>query len=140
MILPDVNVLLYAFRRDSADHSRYRDWLDAVVNGPAVYGMSFQVLASVIRIATNPKVYAQPSQLSRTIEFADLLQSQPNCRPVMPGPRHWAIYTDLLRSARATGNLAQNAWLAALAVEHGCEWITSDGDFGRFPGLQWKLL
>ena len=47
---------------------------------------------------------------------------------------------DLLRSARATGNLAQDAWLAALAVEHGCEWITSDGDFARFSDLRWKLL
>ena len=140
MILPDVNVLLYAFRGDSADHSRYRDWLDAVVNGPAVYGMSSQVLASVIRIATNPKVYVHPSPLSRTIEFADLLLTQPHCRRVTPGPRHWDLYTDLLRSARATGNFSQDAWLAALAIEHGCEWVTSDGDFGRFPGLQWKLL
>lgn len=140
MILPDVNVLLYAFRQDSADHLKYRNWLDAVVNGPAVYGMSPQVLASVIRIATNPRVYAQPSSLSRTMEFADVLLTQPHCKPVMPGSRHWAIYTDLLRSARATGNLAQDAWLAALAVEHGCEWITTDGDFARFSGLQWKLL
>ena len=61
MILPDVNVLIYAFRRDSARHAEYRAWLQAVVDGPNAYGVSPQVLAGVVRICTHPKIYRQPS-------------------------------------------------------------------------------
>ncbi len=138
MILPDVNVLLYAFRTDSPEHSRYRAWLDGVVNGDEAYGMSPQVLASVVRIATHPRIYARPSRTSEALDFARALLEQPTCSVVQPGPRHFAIFADLCRTAAATGNLVQDAWLAALAIESGCEWISTDGDYARFPGLRWR--
>ena len=67
MILPDVNVLLYAFRRDAERHDDYRSWLDTVVNGEAAYGISPQVLASVIRIATHRRIYVHPSTTPETL-------------------------------------------------------------------------
>ncbi len=138
MILPDVNVLLYALRDDSVDHARYRGWLDGVVNGDEAYGMSPQVLASVVRIATHRRIYAAPSRLEAALAFARVLLEQPTCSVVQPAARHFSIFEDLCRRAAATGNLVQDAWLAALAVESGCEWITTDGDFARFPGLRWR--
>jgi toxin-antitoxin system PIN domain toxin len=138
VILPDVNVLLYAFRSDSKDHARYRDWLDGVVNGEEAYGMSPQVLSSVVRIATHRRVYAAPSMLEQALSFARVLLEQPNCTVVQPGPRQYSIFEDLCRRAAATGNLVQDAWLAALAIEHGCEWVSTDGDFARFPQLRWR--
>lgn len=138
MILPDVNVLLYAFRDDSVDHTRYRAWLDDVVNGNEAYGMSPQVLCSVIRLSTHPRVYASPSRLENALAFARVLLEQPHCTVVTPGARHVSIFDELCRTAAATGNLVQDAWLAALAVEAGCEWITTDGDFARFRGLRWR--
>jgi toxin-antitoxin system PIN domain toxin len=138
VILPDVNVLLYAFRSDSVDHARYRGWLDAVVNGEEAYGMSPQVLSSVVRIATHPRIYASPSRLEGALSFARVLLAQPTCTVVQPGGRHFSLFEDLCRRAAATGNLVQDAWLAALAVEHGCEWISTDGDYARFPGLRWR--
>lgn len=138
MILPDVNVLLYAFRDDSPDHARYRTWLDGVVNGPEAYGMSPQVLCSVIRLATHPRVYVTPSRLEDALAFAGVLLEQPHCTTVTPGARHFSIFTDLCRTAAVTGNLVQDAWFAALALESGCEWITTDGDFARFRGLRWQ--
>ena len=57
---------------------------------------------------------------------------------ITPGRRHFTIFEDLCRRAAATGNLIQDAWFAALAVEAGCEWITTDGDYARFPGLRWR--
>jgi hypothetical protein len=138
VILPDVNVLLYAFRDDSVDHARYRGWLDSVVNGDEAYGMSPQVLSSVVRIATHPRIYVAPARLEEVLCFARVLLEQPTCTVVQPGPRHYAIFEDLCRRAAATGNLVQDAWLAALAVESGCEWITTDGDFARFAGLRWR--
>jgi toxin-antitoxin system PIN domain toxin len=138
VILPDVNVLLYAFRNDSADHPRYRGWLDALVNGDEAYGMSSQVLCSVARIATHPRIFISPSRLEDAFAFARVLLEQPHCTVVQPGARHFSIFEDLCRKAVATANLIQDAWFAALAVESGCEWVTTDGDFARFPGLRWR--
>jgi toxin-antitoxin system PIN domain toxin len=138
VILPDVNVLLYAFRSDSVDHTRYRSWLDGVVNGDEAYGMSPQVLSSVVRIATHPRIYAAPTRLEEALSFARVLLEQPTCTVVQPGPRHFSLFEDLCRRAAATGNLVQDAWLAALAVESGCEWISTDGDYARFAGLRWR--
>lgn len=138
MILPDVNVLLYAFRSDSAGHGRYRVWLEGLVNGDEAYGMSPQVLCSVARIATHARVYVSPSRLDDALAFARVLLEQPQCTVVTPGPRHFLIFEDLCGAAAVTGNLVQDAWFAALAVESGCEWITTDGDFARFPGLRWR--
>ena len=139
MILPDVNVHLYAFRRDAPQHRDGRAWLDSVVNGSAVYGMSPQVLASVIRVSTHPRVYARPSGLNEAIAFCNVLLEQPHCQIVQPGPRHWEVYCQLCRSANATGNLSQDAWFAALAIESACEWITTDRDYAKFAGLRWSV-
>ena len=138
MILPDVNVLLYAFRKDVPDHARYRDWLEEVINSNAAYGISLQVLSGVIRIATNPKVFKLPSRTETVTAFASRLIDQPHCQLIAPGQRHWNILVDLCKTANATGNLVQDAWLAALAIESGCEWITIDRDFSRFEGLRWR--
>jgi len=138
LILPDVNVLVYAFRRDSEDHAAYREWLESVVNGDMAYGMSPQVLASLIRIATHPRIFVRPSRLADATAFASVLLEQPHCQIVQPGSRHWGIFCDQCRRANATGNLAQDAWFAALAIESGCEWITADRDFARFEGLRWR--
>ena len=138
MILCDVNVLLYAFRKDAADHEKYQSWLEDVVNGEAAYGMSPQVLASVIRLSTHPRVFVRPSRLDEALEFAKTLLDQPNCVAVNPGPRHWDVFTRLCGDACATGNLVPDAWFAAMAIESGCEWLTTDRDYARFKGLRWR--
>lgn len=138
MILPDVNVLLYAFRSDSTHHAAALAWVEALVNGDEAYGMSPQVLGSVVRLATHPRVFVAPSRLEDALAFARVLLEQPQCTAIVPGTRHWAIFEDLCRRAAASGNLVQDAWFAALAMESGCEWVTTDGDFARFPGLRWR--
>ena len=138
MILPDVNVLLYAFRRDSVRHAEYRRWLEDMVNADSAYGISPQTLASVIRISTHPRIYLRPSRLGEAVAFCGALLEPANCTVVQPGPRHWPIFLDLCASAHASGNLVQDAWFAALAVESGCEWITTDRDYARFPNLRWR--
>ena len=138
MILPDVNVLLYAFRSDSTRHAAYRKWLEDVVNGEAAYGMSPQVLAGLIRIATHPRIFRKPSRREDAISFSSLLLDQDHCQIVQPGPRHWPVFCSLCEKANAKGNLVQDAWFAALAIESGCEWVTTDQDFARFGGLLWR--
>ena len=139
MILPDVNILIHAFRSDSSDHKICRIWLDGVVNGDSRYGMAPQVLSGFIRIATHPKVFAVPSSLNEVFQFSNLLLAQPHCVVIQPGERHWNIFTRLCHEADARGNLVPDAWFAALAIESGCEWITLDRDYARFPNLRWRL-
>jgi len=138
LILPDVNVLIYAFRTDSHDHAQYKGWLESVVNGPAAYGVAPQVLASVVRICTHPRIFRRPSSPDDAFAFCRTLLEQPNATVTVPGTRHWSIFENLCGDARATGNLVQDAWFAALAIESGCEWITTDRDYGRFRGLTWR--
>jgi len=93
VILPDVNVLLYAFRSDVEQHAAYRAWLEGVVNGDMAYGMSPQVLAGVIRLATHPRVFARPDPLADVLTFVNVLLDQPHCQIIEPGRRHWGIFT-----------------------------------------------
>jgi toxin-antitoxin system PIN domain toxin len=138
VILPDVNVLLYAFRRDAERHSECRRWLDEVVNGEPAYGIAPQTLASLVRVSTHPRIYVRPSSLKEALDFCAAVTAPDHCTVVQPGPRHWSIFAALCEKARVTGNLVQDAWFAALAIESGCEWITWDRDYARFPGLRWR--
>ena len=138
MILCDVNVLLYAFRRDSGRHAELKQWLEQVVNGDEPYGVSPQALASLIRISTHRRVYEQPSSLSEALAFCRALLEPSTCAVVQPGLRHWEIFAGLSEKARVRGNLVQDAWFAALAIESGCEWVTTDRDYARFEGLRWR--
>jgi hypothetical protein len=139
VILPDVNILVHAFRVDGSQHSVCRKWLEEVINGEGRFGASPQVLSGVIRITTHPKVFKEPSSLEEVVSFCEILLAQPHCLVVQPGERHWGIFTRLCLEADARGNLVPDAWFAALAIESGCEWITLDRDYARFPGLKWLV-
>lgn len=138
MILLDVNVLLYAHKEHTQDHQRYREWLESVLQGDEPFALSEFVLSSFVRIATHPKIFDPPSTLEQAFAFVNVLRNQPNCVLVEPGERHWRLFEDLCRRAAAKGNLVPDAYLAALAVDCGCEWITTDRDYARFPGLRWR--
>ena len=138
MILCDVNVLLYALRSDSDRHDEYRSWLIERLDGPENIGVSELVLSGVVRIATHPRVYRKPSAPSEAFAFADAIRSRPNAVMVAPGQRHWDVFRDLCDGGVAKGNLIPDAYFAAPAIEWGCEWVTTDRDYARFPGLKWR--
>jgi toxin-antitoxin system PIN domain toxin len=138
MILPDVNVLIYAFREDAPGHAAYRAWLLGRLEAPEAFGLSELVLSGVLRVLTHPQVFNPPTPLDRALEFVDALRSQPNAVVLRPADRHWELFTRLCRDARVKGNLVADAYHAALALEHGCEWITTDRDYARFRGLRWR--
>lgn len=139
MILPDVNVLIYAFRADAAHHKVCKAWLDGVIANDAQFGISTLVLSAVIRITTNARIFKEPSSIEETIGFCGDILNQPHCERVEPGERHWAIFARLCAEAGASGARVTDAWFAALAIEHGCTWITYDRDYARFPGLDWQV-
>lgn len=137
MILPDVNVLVYAHRADASNHAAYRRWLEDVINGDQAYGMADIVLSGFLRVVTHPRIFDPPSDLAAALAFANQVRNQPNCIPLNPGERHWIIFSRLCQQAGVKGNLVPDAYLAALAIESGSEWVTTDRDFSRFPGLKW---
>lgn len=138
MILTDVNVLIYAHREDAADHRRFRDWLEAVVAGPEAFGICDFVLSGFLRVVSHPKIFHPPTPFRHALEFCQFLRDQSNAVMITPGDRHWEIFIDFCSLSSATGDLVADAFLAALAVESGCEWITTDRDYSRFPGLRWR--
>jgi toxin-antitoxin system PIN domain toxin len=138
MILPDVNVLVYAHREDTPDHPAYRAWLESVINSDQAYATADLVLSGFVRVVTHPRVFDRPSTLETALAFVAEVRNQPNCVLVQPGPRHWTIFERLCREANAKGNLIPDAYLAALAIETGSEWITTDRDYSRFSGLSWR--
>jgi len=138
LILPDVNILVHAHREDSEHHPVCAQWLRQVIDDDLAYGMSELVLSGFVRIVTHPKIFTDPSPLADALAFAEQVRSQPHCVILRPGDRHWEIFCRLCREAGARGNLVPDAYLAALAIESGSEWITMDRDFSRFKGLRWR--
>jgi hypothetical protein len=134
----DVNVLVYAFHDGVPDHGRYRDWLVAAVSGYEPIGISELVLSGFIRVVTHPRVFSPPAPIEDALAFAAALRGQPRAVLIAPGPHHWSIFERLCVASGARGNLVPDAYLAALAIESGGEWITTDRDFSRFPGLRWR--
>jgi toxin-antitoxin system PIN domain toxin len=138
VILIDVNVLVYAHREDATDHSRYRQWLTDLINGDTAYGVADLVLSGFVRVVTHPRVFRAPSPLESALAFVSEIRDRSHRVPVAPGERHWDIFTGLCRAGSARGNLVADAYLAALAIESGAEWITTDRDYARFPALRWR--
>jgi toxin-antitoxin system PIN domain toxin len=139
MILPDVNVLIYAFRKDTLHHAVCRAWLTAVVAGDARFGLSPATLTAVVRITTNPRAFRAPTDIEEAFGFCQDLLGQPHCQIVDPGERHWDIFKRLCIQTDTRGSRVSDAWFAALAIEWACEWITLDRDYARFPGLRWQV-
>lgn len=139
MILPDVNILVYAYREDSPNHIDYRNWIESVITSDQAFGVTNIVLSGFLRIVTHPRIFKTPSSIEQGFDFIHTIKNQPNCVEISPGSRFRDIFENLCLDANVKGNLVPDAYLAAIAIESGCEWITTDQDFSRFPGLNWRL-
>ncbi len=138
MILPDVNVLVYAHDRSFPQHAAYRAWLQNILESNAAYGLSDLVLSGFLRIVTHSRILKTPLSSTEALTIAHDLRRQPNCFVIKPRERHWDIFVQLCDHVKATSNTVPDAYFAALAIESGCEWLTADKGFSRFPGLKWR--
>jgi toxin-antitoxin system PIN domain toxin len=127
---------VYAHREDVDRHDEYRAWLERTVGAEQPYGLAELVLSGFLRIVTHTKVFTKPTPLPQALAFCEALRRRPNATVLSPGPRHWQIFTGLCAESGARGNLVADAYLAAIAIETGSEWITTDGDYRRFRGLR----
>lgn len=141
MRLCDVNVLVYAHREDSPHHAFYRAWIEQELSAGKTFLYCEIVLSAFVRIVTHPKIFRPASPIGSALQFAADIRSAPPAVGIMPGARHWQIFADLCLATQAAGNAVPDAYLAALAVEAGAEWVSADAGFRVFePRLQWQHL
>lgn len=140
MKLPDVNVLLYAVDESSRHHETARPWMEEALSGTETVAFCWSVLLAFVRLSTRPVVFEQPLTAGEALDLVEGWLGQPCATIVEPTTRHVAVLRDLLGSFGTAGNLATDAHLAALAIEHGAELCSYDADFSRFAGLRWSNL
>jgi toxin-antitoxin system PIN domain toxin len=135
--LPDVNILLYAVDESSRHHKSARLWLEEALSGTETVAFGWSVLLAFVRLSTRPVVFERPLSAEEALDLVEGWLGQPNATVVDPTIQHVAKLRDLLCPLGTAGNLTSDAHLAALAIEHGAELCSYDGDFARFPGLRW---
>ena len=137
MILPDVNLLLYAVDAASPRHEAACSWVEERFSGSETVALAWSVLTAFVRLSTHPAVFHDPLTSKQAFDLIDGWLSQPSVIVVHPGDRHHIVMRELLEPLGTAGNLVPDAHLAALAREHGATLASSDHDFARFAGLRW---
>lgn len=125
---------------DSASplHASARSWWDERLSGSDPVCLSWQTITAFVRIGTNRRVFENPLSLEDAVERVESWLAQPCVRIIAPTERHWGIFREMLRKGKASANLVSDAFLASLAVAHGCHLCSTDADFSRFPRLRWS--
>lgn len=134
----DVNLLVYAHRRESPDHDAHRRWLEDARRSDEPLGVSDLVLSGFLRVVTHPRIFNTPSHLDQALAFTEQLRAGANVVRVVPGSRHWDIFTRMVRRVGARGNDLPDVYLAAMAIEAGATLWSADRGFARFPNLRWR--
>lgn len=137
MKVVDLNLLLYAINRDSAQHARAKAWLEDALAHDDPVALPWVVLLGFLRLATSARVFPKPLSPAVAIEVVDGWLAAPAVFTLSPGEAHWRTLRALLAESGTAGNLTTDAHLAALAVEHGAELCSTDADFARFRALRW---
>ena len=137
MIVPDINLLVYAHDSEFPRHGEVRDWWEELMNGSDSVGLAWVAMLGFIRITTNSKILDNPMEPAIACEHVRSWLGRPQSIVIHPGDRHAEVLFQLLGQAGSAGNLTTDAHLAALAIEHQAELHSADADMVRFPGLRW---
>lgn len=138
MIVPDLNLLLYAVDESTPHHARAVGWWTEALTGLEPIGLPWVTVLGFVRLTTNPRVFEHPLSGEAAVDIAAGWFRAPHVAPLDPGPRHLGIARELIAASGAAGNLVTDVHLAALAIEHGATLLSADHDFARFPGLNWR--
>lgn len=137
MILPDINLLVYAYNSNAPHHSQAKAWWEAALSENRNVGLPWVVLLGYVRLMTSRSVLVRPLAMGEAFDHVRSWLERPQAQILQPGPRHLDLLESFMRGSQVTGRLSTDAHLAALAVEHRAELHTNDGDFAEFPGLRW---
>jgi len=137
MLIPDVNILVYAYNVDATHHQMARKWWESSLQQPRPVGLPWATSIGFIRIATHRHILSRPLQVATAIGHVRNWLNHPQVQIVAPGDHHGEILFELLTKVGTAGNLTSDAHLAAIAIEYQAELVSTDADFARFPGLRW---
>jgi uncharacterized protein len=138
MILVDANLLVYAFVASLPQHQAAASWLDAQLNSSIIVALPWPSLLSFARLVTNPRVFERPALIKAAWDQVEQWLNCSSVRVPVPGDRHREILAELIKNSVDRADLIPDAQLAAIAIENGFLLCSSDKDFARFPGLQWR--
>lgn len=138
MIVPDINLLVYAHNARSPAHREARAWWERCLNGTEPVGLSWIVMSGFIRLMTHPRVLARPMPTAAAVDRVREWLEQPVVQVIHPGGKFASLFFQFLIQLGTAGNLTTDAQLAALAVERQAELHSNDRDFDRFRGLRWS--
>jgi len=136
VIIPDINLLIYAHNSSAPQHERARNWWEQTITGSEPIGIAWVVILGFVRLLSNPKVVLNPSDPPELLSAVNEFLSQPTVRVVSPAAGHAETMIKLFRESGATGRLTTDIHLAALAIDLGARLATNDTDFARFPSLR----
>lgn len=137
MIVPDINLLVYAYNADAPQHPKAREWVEETLNGSEAVGLPWAVACGFIRITTTPRILVEPMEPTEALAHVRDWLRCPGVSVLDPGPRHLDIVERLLEEIGTAGPLTTDIHLAAIAMEYQCMLASTDQDFGRFSGLNW---
>lgn len=137
MIVPDVNLLVYAYDETAPHHRAARAWWEKTLSGREAVGVPWIVVLAFCRLTTHPAICANPMTVRQARQAVEQWWTVPHVRFLAPTPATIQRFFDLLEAVGAGGNLCTDAMIAAQAIEQGGEVHSNDVDFGRFPGLVW---
>ncbi|MFY9233649.1 MAG: type II toxin-antitoxin system VapC family toxin [Fimbriimonadaceae bacterium] len=135
MIIPDINLLVYAYDSTSPYHEASRKWWEETVNGERPVGIPWAVILGFMRLVTHPRVFGNPMAISDAMDVVETWLDQPTISVLDPGTQHWRVLSGLLKEVQLGGKLVSDAHLAAVAREYRAELATNDRDFDRFAGI-----
>ena len=138
MIIPDLNLLIYAYNEAAPFHEDAKRWWEELVNGEVRVGIPWVVSIGFVRLMTHPRVLVHPMAPAQAVDFVLEWFRFPNVVPIHPGTDHLVYFRRNLLAAGVGGNLVTDSHLAALALEYQAELHSNDSDFARFPGLRWR--
>ena len=137
MIAVDTNVLVYARREETRHHTAAKALLVGLAQGDGPWAIPWPCVYEFLRVVTHRKVFAPPTPLEVALEDLESLLAAPSLVLLGEGPGHEAHLMHAVAAGQAVGNLAHDAHIAALVLEHGVrQLLTTDGDFARFPGVR----
>ncbi|MGB5620588.1 MAG: type II toxin-antitoxin system VapC family toxin, partial [Desulfobacterales bacterium] len=137
MKIVDINLLIYAINKDTPHHSKAKKWLEDSLSSDESFGLAWIVILGFLRIVTNGRIMPTPLMPEVAIDFVNDWLQQPPCLTIVPSHQHWSIFKEILMPLGTAANLASDAHLAALAIEHGARLYSTDNDFSRFQSLRW---
>ena len=138
MIVPDLNLLVYAYNSEAPFHAEARQWWEDLLNGSETVAIPWAVSSGFVRIMTHPRVLETPMRPETATDLVRSWFDVPVVSAVSPGRRHLELLRTLFVSLGVGGNLVTDAHLAAIAIELQAELHSNDTDFSRFPGLNWR--